>query len=280
MRLTIRTLLTTGALSALAALSTVALPGRAAAADGVDAIRKRGTLIVGVKADYKPFGFRDPSGTIIGLEPDLAADLAKRLGVKLELVPVVSANRIEFLQQGKVDLLIATLSDKPERRRVVQAIDPNYYSDFVNVLLPKSSGITDWAQLKGKPLCATSGAWYNKDVARTYGAEIVAFDGSEKPLFALKQGNCIGYVYDQSMLQGKLLDDDWKANYALPLKGILDAPWMMAVAQGNTTLQAAVEDATKDWMKTGFIVNEEKKWGIEPTAYSKAMHEKYKNATN
>lgn len=280
MRLTVRTLLTTGALAALAAFSTVALPGRAAAADGVDAIKKRGTLIVGVKADYKPFGFRDPSGTIIGLEPDLAADLAKRLGVKLELVPVVSANRIEFLQQGKVDLLIATLSDKPERRRVVQAIDPNYYSDFVNVLLPKSSGITDWAQLKGKPLCATSGAWYNKDVARTYGAEIVAFDGSEKPLFALKQGNCIGYVYDQSMLQGKLLDDDWKANYALPLKGILDAPWMMAVAQGNTTLQAAVEDATKDWMKTGFIVNEEKKWGIEPTAYSKAMHEKYKNATN
>ncbi|MGU3543881.1 transporter substrate-binding domain-containing protein [Methylobacterium sp. A52T] len=280
MRLTVRTLLTTGALAALAAFSTVALPGRAIAADGVDAIKKRGTLIVGVKADYKPFGFRDPSGSIIGLEPDLAADLAKRLGVKLELVPVVSANRIEFLQQGKVDLLIATLSDKPERRRVVQAIDPNYYSDFVNVLLPKSSGITDWAQLKGKPLCATSGAWYNKDVARTYGAEIVAFDGSEKPLFALKQGNCIGYVYDQSMLQGKLLDDDWKANYALPLKGILDAPWMMAVAQGNTTLQAAVEDATKDWMKTGFIVNEEKKWGIEPTAYSKAMHEKYKNATN
>ncbi|MEE7505643.1 transporter substrate-binding domain-containing protein [Methylobacterium mesophilicum] len=280
MRLTVRTLLATGALAALAAFSSVALPGRATAADGVDAIKKRGTLIVGVKADYKPFGFRDPSGAIIGLEPDLAADIAKRLGVKLELVPVVSANRIEFLQQGKVDLLIATLSDKPERRRVVQAIDPNYYSDFVNVLLPKNSGITDWAQLKGKPLCATSGAWYNKDVARTYGAEIVAFDGSEKPLFALKQGNCIGYVYDQSMLQGKLLDDDWKANYALPLKGILDAPWMMAVAQGNTTLQAAVEDATKNWMKTGFIVNEEKKWGIEPTAYSKAMHEKYKNATN
>ena len=277
MRHTIRTFLTLGA---LAVASALAVPNPASAADGVDTIKQRGTLIVGVKADYKPFGFRDPSGTIIGLEPDLAADLAKRLGVKLELVPVVSANRIEFLQQGKVDLLIATLSDKPERRRVVQAIDPQYYSDFVNVLLPKTSGITDWAQLKGKPLCATSGAWYNKDVARTYGAEIVAFDGSEKPLFALKQGNCLGYVYDQSMLQGKLLDDDWKAGYALPLKGILDAPWMMAVAQGNTTLQTMVEAATKDWMKTGFIVAGEKKWGIEPTAYSTAMHEKYKNAAN
>ena len=280
MRQTIRAITKIGALAAVAAGSVLAILGTAAAADGVDAIKQRGTLIVGVKADYKPFGFRDPSGAIIGLEPDLAADVAKRLGVKLELVPVVSANRIEFLQQGKVDLLIATLSDKPERRRVVQAIDPQYYSDFVNVMLPKTSGITDWAQLKGKPLCATSGAWYNKDIARTYGAEIVAFDGSEKPLFALKQGNCLGYVYDQSMLQGKLLDEDWKAAYALPLKGILDAPWMMAVAPGNTSLQTMMEATTKDWMKTGLIVAEEKKWGIEPTSYSKAMHEKYKNATN
>ena len=254
--------------------------GAASAADGVDAIKQRGTLVVGVKADYKPFGFRDPSGTIIGIEPDLAADVAKRLGVKLELVPVVSSNRIEFLQQGKVDLLIATVSDKPERRRVVQAIDPQYYSDFVNVLLPKKSGIKDWAELKGKPVCATSGAWYNKDIARTYGAEIVAFDGSEKPLFALKQGNCVGYVYDQTFIQGRLLDEEWKAEYAMPLKGVLEAPWIMAVAPGNSTLQSLLETTTKDWMKTGFIVASEKKWGIEPTDYSKAMYEKYKNATN
>ncbi|CAA2144322.1 MULTISPECIES: transporter substrate-binding domain-containing protein [Methylobacterium] len=266
--------------SSLLAAATLLSASLATAADGIEAIKQRGTLIVGVKADYRPFGFRDPSGAIIGLEPDLAADVAKRLGVKLELVPVVSSNRIEFLQQGKVDLLIATISDKPERRRVVQAIDPQYYSDFVNVMLPKKANITDWAQLKGKPLCATSGAWYNKDVARTYGVEIVAFDGSEKPLFALKQGNCLGYVYDQSMLQGKLLDADWKADYALPLKGIFDAPWMMAVAPGNSSLQTMMEATTKDWMKSGFIVEGEKKWGIEPTEYSKAMHEKYKNATN
>lgn len=251
----------------------------ASAADGVDAIKQRGTLIVGVKADYKPFGFRDPTGAIVGIEPDLAADVAKRLGVKLELVPVVSSNRIEFLQQGKVDMLLATISDKPERRRVIQAIDPQYYSDFVNVLLPKKSGIKDWAELKGKPVCATSGAWYNKDIARTYGAEIVAFDGSDKPLFALKQGNCIGYVYDQTAIQGRMLDDDWKTDYAMPLPGILQAPWIMAVALGNDTLQKLLETTTLDWMKTGLIVAEEKKWGIAPTEYSTTMHEKYKNAS-
>ncbi|MET0675566.1 MAG: transporter substrate-binding domain-containing protein, partial [Bradyrhizobium sp.] len=203
--------------------------GSAWAADGVDAIKQRGTLNVGVKADYKPFGYRDPTGNVVGIEPDLAADIAKRLGVKLELVPVVSSNRIEFLQQGKIDLLIATMSDRPERRRVVQAIEPLYYSDYVNILLNQKAGIKDWADLKGKSVCATSGAWYNKDVARSYGAEIVAFDGSEKPLFAMKQGNCIGYVYDQTFLQGKMLEDEWKTDYALPLKGILPSPWMMAV---------------------------------------------------
>ncbi|QIB34646.1 transporter substrate-binding domain-containing protein [Ancylobacter pratisalsi] len=261
-------------------LAGVLVPFAAQAADGVDAIKQRGTLVVGVKADYKPFGFRDPSGAVVGIEPDLAADVAKRLGVKLELVPVVSSNRIEFLQQGKVDMLIATMSDKPERRKVVQAIDPPYYSDFVNVLLPKKAGVKTWAELKGKPLCATSGAWYNKEVAQTYGTEIVAFDGSEKPLFALKQGNCVGYVYDQTFIQGKLLDDAWSADYEMPLKGILDAPWIMAVATGNESLMKYLEDVTKDWMKTGFIVSEEKKFGIEPTEYSKAMYEKMKNSTN
>ena len=250
----------------------------AQAADGVDAIKQRGTLIVGVKADYKPFGFRDPQGNVVGIEPDLAGDVAKRLGVKLELVPVNASNRIEFLQQGKIDMLIATMSDKPERRRVVQAIEPLYYADFVNVLLNKKAGIKDWAELKGKTICATSGAWYNKDVARQYGPEIVSFDGSEKPLYAMQQGNCIGYLYDQTFLQGKMLDDEWKTDYSLPLKGIMEAPWMMAVALGNSSLQTMLEDTTKNWMKTGFIVDEEKKWGITPTEYSQAMHEKYKDA--
>ncbi|HEV7820242.1 MAG TPA: transporter substrate-binding domain-containing protein, partial [Burkholderiales bacterium] len=90
-----------------------------ARADALDDIKKRGTLIVGVKADYKPYGFRDPSGAIVGIEPDLAADVAKRLGVKLELVPVVSSNRMQFLEQGKIDLMIATMNDKPDRRKVV-----------------------------------------------------------------------------------------------------------------------------------------------------------------
>src|SRR4249920_941035 len=121
----------------LIALFSLVVTGLARA-DALDDIKKRGTLIVGVKADYKPYGFRDPSGAIVGIEPDLAADVAKRLGVKLELVPVVSSNRMQFLQQGKIDMMIATMSDTPERRKIVDIIDPDYYASGTNVLAKKS----------------------------------------------------------------------------------------------------------------------------------------------
>ena len=111
----------------------------AANADVLSDIKKKGVLVVGTKADYRPFGYLDPSGKIVGFEPDLAADVAKRLGVKLELVPVVASNRIQFLQQGKIDLMIATTSDTPERRKIVDFIDPNYYGSGTNVLAQKSA---------------------------------------------------------------------------------------------------------------------------------------------
>ena len=262
---------------AIAMLAATALPG-AAAADVLDKVKERGTLVVGVKTDYRPFGFRDPSGAIIGIEPDLAAEVAKKLGVKLELVSVVSANRMEFLRQGKIDLMIATMSDKPERRKVVQVIEPLYYSDAVNVLLSDKVKVTKWEQLKGAKLCGTTGAFYNKDVASQYGPEIISFDGSEKPLIALKQGNCIGYIYDQTFIAGKLLEDDWKQGYHMPLPGIMETPWAMAVAPGEDRFAKLMSDMTKDWMKSGRIVELEKKWGVKPTEYSERMYKEHKGS--
>ena len=61
------------AMVGLAALSVTAIPANA---QTLDMIKERGVLIVGSKADYKPFGFRNPSGTIVGFEPDMAKDVA------------------------------------------------------------------------------------------------------------------------------------------------------------------------------------------------------------
>ncbi len=248
----------------------------AAKADVLDKVKEKGVLVVGVKTDYKPFGFRSPDGSIIGIEPELAADVAKRLKVKLELVPVISSNRMEFLKQGKIDLMIATMSDKPERREQVQFIEPLYYSDAVNILMSKKVKVTAWKQLKDAPICGSTGTFYNKPVESEYGAKIVAFDGTEKPLAALKQGNCVGFLYDQSLVQAKLTEPEWSADYAMPLPSIMETPWAMAVAKGEDRFAKFMSDVTKDWMKSGAIVALEKKYGIAPTAYSQRMHAQFK----
>ena len=63
-------------------------------------VMSRGKIVVGVKADYKPWGYRDTSGDIVGMEIDMAKDVAAKMGVDLELVAVQSSNRMQFLEQG------------------------------------------------------------------------------------------------------------------------------------------------------------------------------------
>src|SRR5215475_2425995 len=146
-------------------------------AQTLDKVRQRGVLVVGTKADYKPFGFRDPSGAIVGFEPDLAKDVADRLGVKLEIEPVVSANRMQFLQQGKIDLMIATMNVTDERRKTVGIVEPSYYASGVAVFANRKASLKRWEALKDQKVCGIQGAFYNKYVAEKYGADIVAFRG-------------------------------------------------------------------------------------------------------
>src|SRR5579862_1468094 len=111
------------------ALVLLALAGGQAMADDTLAkVKASGTIAVGVKNDYKPWGFLNPSGQIVGMEIDLVDDVAKKLGVKAELLPVTAANRMEFLAQGRIDMVIATMGDTPPRRKVVGMIEPNYYA--------------------------------------------------------------------------------------------------------------------------------------------------------
>src|SRR5262245_38054024 len=161
-------------IAGIAALTAFAAADRAAA-QTLDKIKQRGVLVVGTKADYKPFGFRDLRGAIVVFEPDLAKDFADRLGVRLELEPVVSANRMQFLQQGKIDLMLATMNVTQERRQTVGIVDPSYYASGVNVLAIKRAALKTWEQTKNQKICGIQGAWYNKVVAEKYVADVVAF---------------------------------------------------------------------------------------------------------
>jgi len=255
----------------MATLATAAVTG-SAAADAIDDIRKRGTLIVGVKADYAPYGFLDSSGKVVGLEPDLAQDVADTLGVALELVPVVSSNRMQFLEQGKIDLMIATMTDTAERRGVVEIIDPNHYSSGTNILT--KGNFAQWADLKGAPVCGIQGAFYNRKTSEEFGAEIVAFKGTAEALTALKQNRCVAFVYDDAFIISRLAEAEWQG-WTMPLPTIDDAPWGLAVRKGEPAFAALMSGLVVKWHLSGRIIELEKQYGLEPTPFAQKMHDAF-----
>ncbi len=149
-----------GAIAATVGIAVALTSGQAFAHnDRLMKVLKRGELVVGVKADYKPRGFRDSSGKLVGMEIDMANDVAKALGVKLKLVPVQSSNRVQLLQQGKIDLMIATMSDRTDRRNLVGIVEPNYYTSGTNLLAEKGV-LKEWWAL-AVPLEELNGIWGN-----------------------------------------------------------------------------------------------------------------------
>jgi len=270
------TSLTRTALGAVILASfTLAATQANAANDRFKKVLDRGKLVVGVKADYKPWGFRDSSGKLVGMEIDMAQDVADALGVTLELVPVQSSNRMQFLQQGKIDLMIATMSDKANRRKVVGIPQPNYYTSGTNVLAKKGV-VTSWADLKGKPVCGKQGAFYNKQVSKKYGAKIIAFVGNAEAKQALRDGKCVAWVYDDSSIMADLASGQYD-DYEMPMMTEDDNPWALAVPldELDGIWGNFMSGMIYNWHSSGRLIELEKKWGIQTTQFVVDMNKRF-----
>jgi polar amino acid transport system substrate-binding protein len=132
-----------------AGMAGVLLPmtGHAASAATPDEIKARGKLLVGVLTDYPPFAGTDANQKPAGYDDDVAALMAKALGVPLELVPLTGPNRIPYLLTNKVDLLIATFGITAERSKQVLFSNP-YSTLTIYVLAPKDVTIKKPEDLK------------------------------------------------------------------------------------------------------------------------------------
>ncbi|WP_371227286.1 transporter substrate-binding domain-containing protein [Roseovarius sp. 2305UL8-3] len=266
--------------TAASALALTAMTTSAAFAECTNerwnSVMERGTLVVGVKADYKPWGFRDESGNIVGMEIDMAADVARAMGVELELVAVQSSNRMQFLEQGKIDLMIATMSDRADRREIVGIVGPNYYTSGTNVMSPKALGFTEWEDLRGKPVCGKQGAFYNQIVEERYGVEIVAFTGNAEAKQALRDKKCVAWVYDDSSIGSDLASGNWD-EFEMPLSSEDDNPWGLAVPieEQDCVFGNFMSGMQYNWHRDGTLIELEAKWGIKPTAYLADKAERY-----
>jgi polar amino acid transport system substrate-binding protein len=234
----------------------------------LDIIQARGELIVGVKTDYPPWGFYADAGTIIGLEADLAADIAERLGVKLRLQKVNSSNRINKLEAGAIDLLIATMGDTEKRRRQTGIIEPSYYSSGASILVHKDKQLHGWAELYGRSVCLTKNTYFNRDLIERFLLKPKEFEGTLDSLAALKFGSCSGWIYDDTALARLLQEERWK-DFKAPLKPIMVNPWAIAVQTPElyTAFGQLASQAVMDWHRSGKLLALEKKWGINNSQF-------------
>lgn len=232
-------------------------------------ILKKGEIIVGVKADYPPWGQYNQEGTeLIGLEVDLAKDLSKRMGVNLRLVPVNSRNRLTKLEDGSVNLVIATMGDTAKRRDQSGLILPNYYSSGVTLLASKDSLFTDWNQLKGRSVCLTSGAYFNQTLMDRFLIKPIVFEGTRDTGLGLKSGQCVGWAYDNTSLEQRVNSGDWE-NYGFKLPVILSTPWALAVPKDErkSGLGFYVSNVVEEWLRTGYILDLQEIWGLPKSEY-------------
>ena len=133
--------------AAAAALGVMAaLAGSPATARSLDDIIKSGTIRVGVNPTLPPLGKYDDKNEIAGFDVDFAGEIAKALGVKLEIVPVNSPDRIPFVTSGKVDAVLGGMTRNTERAKVIDFSVP-VYTEALGVLTLQDKPFANWQDL-------------------------------------------------------------------------------------------------------------------------------------
>ena len=182
-------------------------PSELSNSDQVQAIIERGVLRVGVKQDVPNFGYKNPdSGEFEGLEIDIARKIADELGVDIEFTPVTAQTRGPLLDNGQVDLVIATFTITEERKLLYNFTTP-YYTDAVGFLVNKDSGIKTFTDLNGKTIGVAQGSITRtliSELADKYGIAVnFAELGSYPELsVSLRAHRTDAFSVDQSILSG------------------------------------------------------------------------------
>ena len=255
------------ALASLSALLAIASPAHADAT--LDKIQQRGKLSVGIDGASPPFGKLDPAtGKTGGYQTELAADIAKRLGVKLETVPVTASTRVQFLQSGKVDLLIANIQWTQERSEILSFAPTPYDLIGGGALVAKSANIKRWEDLRGKVACVSQGSNFAKPLAETYGAVVKGLRGIPESLLALNGGTCAASVHIQPALYEKLTGpskEEWKDFELGTQDQLIPSPTVVWTRKGEADTQNLVDKTIQDWHRTGFLLQVARKNGVPDT---------------
>lgn len=236
-------------------------------APDIKAIKDRGVLKAGVKVDVPKFGYKDPqTGKIDGFEIDLVKALAKKIlgdENKIDMQGVVAKTRGPLLDNGDVDVVVATFTITEERKQSYNFSDP-YYTDGVALMVKKASGLKSLKDFNGKRIgvaqSSTSRKAIQEELDKIGGVKVnfLEFGTYAEVKAALDSGRVDAFSIDAAILAG-YLDDSvviLPDRYSPQLYGA-------ATKKSNTALAKLINDTFADMKKSGELDKLLQKWGLK-----------------
>lgn len=232
----------------------------------VQAIKDKGKLRVGVKADVPNFGLQDAAtGKFEGMEIDLAYAVAERMGLSkddVEFEAVTAKTRGPLLDNGQLDLVIATFTIKPERLEQWNFSDP-YYQDEVGLLVKKASNIAGLKDLDGKTIGVAQGATTRDAVqveADKAGITVKFLEFATYPEInaALESGRVDAFSVDKSILSGYLTEE----SQILP-DGFSPQDYGVASKKGTDELTTFINEMLAEMETNGDKAELLEKWNLD-----------------
>ena len=241
------------------AFAPALLAPTAFAQTALDDVMAKKVLVVAIPTDSAPYGYVGTDLVPKGLDIDMANLIGAKLGVKVELVPVTSANRIPYLQTKKADLVISTLGKNPDREKVID-FTIAYSPFFQAVFGPKALVVKTPADLAGKTVGVTRGAMEDQEVSK------IAPAGVDIKRFEDMNGTVSAYAAGQVQLMGvgasvagnfMAKNPQVSTEFKLLLK---DSPNFIGVAKGEDKLRLKVNEIIAEARKSGEIDKMSMKW--------------------
>ena len=207
----------------------------------LDEIKESGKINIGVFSDKNPFGYVDENGEYQGYDVYFARRIGKDLGVEVNFVSTEAANRVEYLETGKVDIILANFTVTAERAEKVDFALP-YMNVALGVVSPKSRVIRDLSEIGAEDQVIVISGTTAEDYLIKNNPEIrlQKYDTSANAKTALENGNAVAWANDNTEVIAFALENEGY-EVGIPSLGSQDtiAP---AVSKGNETLLAWINE--------------------------------------
>ena len=222
-------------------------------------IQAAGEIKIGVKYDVPPFGFKNPQNDEIeGFDVDFGQAIADKLGVEPNFIEAISDNRIPFLQDGTVDLVLSTMTINAERAQEIGFSEP-YYIARGRILVPPDSDIAGIDDLAGKKVCTALGSTYEETLKeQAPKADLRLVDSYSECLELVQNGAVDAVSTDDVILTGMIIQDDTlKLTEGEPLT---TEPYGAGLPKDDAEFKEFVDGVLEEYKSGGGWAESYEKW--------------------